>query len=346
MKLTRQVRILIESLKNKASRIFDDVSGLLFWDDVNNPAYYEIYREMRGNFWIPDEVSMAKDIQHWLNEMDPKERALFKTSIGVLASLDAVATVFDKIAADFIRDSSIKANMSFIGAMETIHNESYTYIMSSLVGKDEAKEIFEEPKTNPFIVKRNRIMMNHFDNFLSELTISTFLKGLVAMAALEGLCFTNGFTPFYHFNRNNKLFGTGTIIQYIQRDEAQHSFFQTLLVRDIMTQYPEQNTEEFANFVYDFFNELVELEKEFCEDLYKDTPDIDIEEIKLYIEYKANLLLDGLGLDKTFNTKKNPMPWIVAYDPANLNSVKRDFFEDKEINYKKSNETDNGWGDL
>ncbi|PEN61652.1 ribonucleotide-diphosphate reductase subunit beta [Bacillus wiedmannii] len=346
MQLTKQVRVFNENLDNSAPRIFDEVSGIVYWDKISNQTYYEIYKDMREKFWIPDEVSMAQDVLQWNSTMSEDEKELFKNGIGVLAVLDSVATYFDKVASDYIRDSAVKANMAFIAAMETIHNESYTYTLASLVPKEVAEQVFEKPKTNEFVVRRNRLMMDLFDEFIQTRTIESFVKGLVAMSGLEGLCFVNGFTPFYHFNRNNKMFGTGTIIQYIQRDEVKHSYFQTVLVRDILTQYPELNTEEFAEFVYDFFRELVELEKEFCEDLYKNSPDVDIEEVQHYVEFRANLLLDNLGLDKIFDTKKNPMPWINAYDPDTLNNVKRDFFEDKEVNYVKTSEETNDWDDL
>src|SRR5206468_7465271 len=192
-----------------------------------------------------------------------------KDGISILASLDSIATYFDKIASDYIRDSAIKATMAFVAAMESIHNESYTYAPASYMQHIEVLELFERAKNNPFVVRRNRFMMDIFDEFLETRTIKSFAKSLVAMSVLEGLCFVNGFTPFYHFNRNNKMFKTGTIIQYIQRDEVKHSYFQTILVRDILTQYPELNTQEFAEFVYEFFKKIVELEKEFCRDLYK-----------------------------------------------------------------------------
>lgn len=341
--LTKQVRVFNEDLPNSAPKMFDDVSGILNWDDIKNQTYYEVYKDMREKFWIPDEVSMQQDVNQWVNgTIEDEEKELFKNGIGVLASLDSVATYFDKIASDYIADSAIKANMAFIAAMETIHNESYTYTLASLVDESEKAETFERPKNNPFVIRRNQLMMDYFDNFLIDRTPETFAKALVAMSGLEGLCFVNGFTPFYHLNRSGKMFGTGTIIQFIQRDEVKHSYFQTVLVRDILTQYPELNTEEFSEFVYDFFEKLVELEKEFCDDLYKDVTDIDIEEIKDYVGFRANLILDNLGLDKIFPAKKNPMQWINAFDPDNINNIKRDSFEDKELNYAKVSD----WDDL
>src|SRR5699024_2411173 len=128
--------------------------------------------------------------------------------------------------------------------------------------------------------------------------ISNFLKAQVANAALEGVSFTNGFTPFYFFMRNGKMFGSGSVIQYIQQDEIQHAYFQSIVVRDVMTQYPEENTEEFANWTYNFLKDLVEFEKDFTVDMYENIEMIDIYEVQEFIEFRANQLLDGLGLTK------------------------------------------------
>jgi ribonucleoside-diphosphate reductase beta chain len=58
------------------------------------------------------------------------------------------------------------------------------------------------------------------------------------------------------------------------------------------------------------------------------------------------LILDNLGLDKIFSVKKNPMPWITAFDPDNLNNTKTDFFEGKDTNYTKTSEEANDWDEL
>lgn len=346
MELTKNVRVLDITKNNRAPKLFDEASGILFWDDINNQTYYDLIKEMREVFWIPDEVSMQQDKLDWSSKMDEFDKELYKDGFGILASLDSVATYFDLVAAGYIKDSAVKAIMAFVAAMETIHNESYTYAPSSFMSKSETLDIFERPKRNPFMVRRNKIMMDLFDKFIQNPTVENFAEALVAMSGLEGLCFVNGFTPFYYFNREGKMFGTGTIIRYIQRDEMKHSYFQTVLVRDIMTQYPELNTKSFAEFVYDFFKDLVELEQEFCEDLYKNHPSIDLYEVKEYVGFRANLILDNLGLDKIFSAKKNPMPWIEAFDPDKANNVKTDFFEDKENNYNKPTETANGWDEL
>lgn len=341
-----KVRLFNENLPNRADRIFDDQSGILFWDDISNKAYYGIYQTLVENFWIPDEVSMAQDRSDWHNKMSDQEKEVYKKAIGVLSVLDSIATQFDMYAFYFVKDPAIKATLANIAFMESIHNQSYTYNLTSLVPIEEAAEAFKHPKELPTMLDRNKIMMDIFDDFIEKQDNASFLKSLVAMSVLEGICFTNGFTPFYHFNRNGKMNGAGQMIRFIQRDEVQHSMFQSLLVRDIMTQYPEENTEEFSSFVYEFMQTVVSLEKAFCDDLYEGFYDIDILAVKQYVEYKANTLLDLYGFDSIFETKKNPMDWITAYSPENFNNVKSDFFEQKENNYAKVGSSKNESGDV
>lgn len=345
--LTKRIRLLHEDLPNRANRMFDPTSGILFWDDITSPKYYKLYKEMRKKFWVPEETSMSGDYKCWYDgRMSELDKELFQKAIGVLASLDSIASDYDKTVSYYLRDSAINACETFIGAIETIHNESYTYIESSLMEKSKSLETFEIPKTDPYIVKRNSIIMDQFDNFIQNPTVETFVKGQVSMSGLEGLAFTNGFTPFYFFNNQQKMFGSGTIIQQINRDETMHSQFQAMTVRDAASQYPEVNSIGLSEWIYDFFNELVKNEKSYCDVLYVNHPEIDVFRVKQYIEYRANIILDNLGLDKIFTPKKNPMKWIKAFDPDNMNNLKTDFFEDKEANYQRVEDDDAGWNDL
>ena len=343
--LKKQVRILDISKDNGAAKMFDDQSGIVFWDDIYNKEYYDVLKEMRDVFWQPQEVGMSKDVRHY-DAMSDDEKELFKMAAGQLASLDSIAAVYDMHAFQYIKDPAVKHTMAYIASMETVHNESYTYILSTLVPKRVSLEAFELPRNNELMIKRNETILSVFDNFINEPTISNFLKAQVANAALEGVSFTNGFTPFYFFMRNGKMFGSGSVIQYIQQDEIQHAYFQSMVVRDVMTQYPEENTEEFANWTYNFLKDLVEFEKDFTVDMYENIEMIDIYEVQEFIEFRANQLLDGLGLTKIFDTKLNPMPWIDAYHPSNFNNKKTDFFEGKEKNYEETSEEDNDWDDL
>lgn len=345
MEISKQVRIYNIERPNTEKRMFDEQSGILNWNKINNSFYYDFMKQLREKFWIPSEVSIVKDYSDWQNKMSEEEKTTFKRGVGILASLDSVAEVFDYHASQYIKDPSIKALMSMIAYNEITHNESYSYVLSSIVPDEVADEVFNYPKEDPFMIKRNEKIMEVLNKFINEPTVVNFVKAEAANALLEGISFTNGFTPFYHFARNGKMFGMAEIIEYIQAEEQIHSMVQGTIVRDILTQYPEYNTEELSQWIYGFTKEIVLHEQEYCKDLYKDTKDIDMYEVIKFIEYRANIMLDNLGLTKIFDTKKNPMAWIDAFDPENRNRKKEDFFEKREKNYGLTS-GDNGWDDL
>lgn len=348
MNLEKHIRLFDKNSSNTNESIFGDHSGLLYWDE-QKPAYYEVYKELTNNFWIPNEVSLSSDERDWNQNMTDLEKNLYKRAISQLVLLDSVSTAIDGQFSAYIKNPAIKAVMSYIASQEAIHNESYTYISSSFMSRQETMAVFEIPKTDKLILGSSELILDEFENFISNPSKLSMVKALIAMAALEGIRFTNGFTPFYLFNRNNKMLGTGKIIQFIQRDEIQHSYFQTILVRDIVTEIELENpgsTIELEEWIYSFFEKVVVSEKELASDLYLGYPSININEVKGYIEWRANIILQNLGMEKKFESKSNPMIWINAFDAANINNDRVDFFETRVNNYSKVTDDKNGWGAL
>lgn len=345
--MEKHIRLFNKDASNTNASIFGEHSGLLYWDE-QDPVWYDVYSELKQNFWIPQEVTLGSDSRDWRTNMSDAEKELYKRSISQLVLLDSISTVIDGQLASYIKNPAIKAIMAYIASQESIHNESYTYIATTFLTKEEANEVFSIPKTDPLILGASELILDQFEKFVSEPTKQNMVEALVAMAALEGIRFTNGFTPFYLMNRNKKMLGTGQIIQLIQRDEIQHSYFQTLVVRTILGELDLTDTEKdsLTKWIYDFFKEVVDGEKALANDLYKGYAGISMEELHGYIEWRANILLQNLGLDKIFDSKANPMIWINAYDSENINNTKTDFFEKRVTNYSKVTEDKNSWDDL
>lgn len=342
--MEKHIRLFKKNAENTNNSIFGEHSGLLYWDE-QDPVWYEVYSELKQNFWIAQEVSLATDATDWKSKMSEDEKTIYKRAISQLVLLDSIATVIDGEFSSYIQNPAIKAIMAYIASQESIHNESYTYIATTFMTKEEATEVFEIPKTDELILGASELILDEFENFLSNRTPFTMLKAIIAMAALEGIRFTNGFTPFYLFNRNKKMLGTGQIIQLIQRDETQHSYFQTQVARQIITELnlPDKELDDLTKWIYDFFEEVVKGEKDLAISLFKDMPSINMSELNGYIEWRANLLLQNLGLEKIFATKTNPMMWIKAFDSDNINNTKTDFFEKRVTNYSRPTNDKNDW---
>jgi len=48
--LQKHIR-LFQKDEGNTGKMFEPQSGLLYWDE-QAPAYYEVYKELTGNFWI------------------------------------------------------------------------------------------------------------------------------------------------------------------------------------------------------------------------------------------------------------------------------------------------------
>ncbi len=336
----QRVKLFEPTHPNRATRLFGgECSGLLNWDDIGYPVFYEIYKVLRNNFWIPEEVSMNEDRNQWLR-LKPNEQEAFRKVIGLLSVLDSIQTRFVFEIARYASDSAVHAICANISNMESIHNQSYSYILSSLTPKHEQAGILNLAKNDPVVIRRNQLVLDLYQAFVDNPTPETTMRALVANTILEGINFTLGFAFFYSLAHRGLMLGTSTIIEFIQRDETQHAYFFALLFRILMTEYPELNTEENVRWVVETIDEAVRLEIEWSRYALHELDHIDLYEFEQYVRYVANKRLRQLGLDNLYEglgEGNNPMPWITAYD--SVNNSKKDFFEQKVNAYSKTAET-------
>lgn len=331
---------------NKSTRIINgECSGIVNWDDIRMPHMYKLYKVLLLNYWIADEIPMSKDAQQF-PLLEPEEQRTFKINIGLLAVLDSMQTMFVGDVKRYLTDSSLEAIAAVIAQQEVVHNQSYSYVLSSLVSDQEQKEIFEYWKHDPVLLDRNTFISEIYQNFRNEQTPQTFFEALVADLILEGIFFYSTFAFFYNLARDQKMMGTSQMISYIQRDENQHCYFFAEVFKQLLTDYPELHTPENMDYVYRTINRAVELETNWAHYTLKQVQGIDLNELSDYIKYIANKRLKLMGLDKAYEgVDVNCMPWIKPFSDEALNATKTDFFEAKSRNYGKVGD-DNGFDDL
>ena len=246
---------------------------------------------------------------------------------------------------DYVTDSSFKAIFAVISQQEAVHNESYSYILSSLVPLQEQNQRFNEAKDDPIVQKRNKLILDAYEQFRNEPTPLHLFKLAVNSINLEGIYFYAGFAFFYNLARHQRMLKTSTMISYIQRDEMQHAYFISQFIRILLTENPELNTEENIDYIYRTIGEAVELEKEWSRYILKEIEGIDLDEFENYVEYLANKRFRQLGLKNLYPERTNPMPWIHVFSDEMINETKSDFFEQKSRTYTKVTQS-NGFDEL
>ncbi|MDK8183447.1 ribonucleotide-diphosphate reductase subunit beta [Paenibacillus sp. UMB4589-SE434] len=331
---------------NKSTRIINgECSGIVNWDDIRMPHMYKLYKVLLLNHWIADEIPMSKDAQQF-PLLAPEEQQAFKINISLLAVLDSMQTMFVGDVKSYFTDSSLEAVAAIIAQQEVVHNQSYSYVLSSLISSAEQKEVFEYWKHDKVLLERNRFIADIYQNFRDNSTPQTFFEALVADLILEGIFFYSTFAFFYNLARDQKMMGTSQMISYIQRDENQHCYFFGEVFKQLLVDFPELNTKENRNYVYQTINRAVELETNWANYTLSNIGGIDLRELSDYIKYIANRRLSMMGMDKAYDgVDVNCMPWIKPFSDDALNATKTDFFEAKSRNYGKVGD-DNGFDEL
>lgn len=320
-------------------------SNILNWDDVRFGWAYPKYKKMLGNFWTPFEINMSKDVKQF-SELSQDERNSFLKIIGLLALLDSVQTDFAGKVADYLTDSSLNALMIILAQQEVIHNHSYSYILSSLVNKDEQDQTFDYWRTEEVLERRNDFVIKGYQAFTEEPCVEHMLTSIVYDVILEGLFFYSGFAFFYHLARNQKMVATSTMINYINRDEQLHVDLFVKIYKELLEEYPQLNTPEREEEVQAIFREAAQLEIDWANEVIGDKiPGLDVEDVHDYVYFYANVRCSQLGYERPFEGyRKNPLKWVKAYEDVDLG--KTDFFEQRSRQYVKVNVEDNGFDEL
>jgi len=330
---------------NKSTGVFGGKSsGILNWNDIAYPHWYKMYKRLVGNYWQADEINMTPDVKQF-PELTEKEQDAYLKIIGLLSTLDAPQTRTALLISLYATDPSVQSIMAVIAQQEAVHNESYSYVLSSVVSLDEQNESFELGRKDPVLLKRNSEIVKQYNDFAENPTIENILKTLVYTSLLEGMFFYSGFAFFYNLARHNKMVGTSTMVSYINKDELEHGRFIGELFRATLAENPEYNTKELTDWVYDHFQKSVELEIEWSRYVLEGIEGIDLEEMGGYIKYRANKMLRMMGLSEVYpDHVENPMKWVRAY-VDNFDGTKTDFFEQKSRQYTKTSDM-NGFDDL
>lgn len=341
----KQRKLYDVNAPNASTRIINgESSNVLNWDDVRYSWAYPLYKNMLANFWTPFEINMSNDIRQYGN-LEEKEREAFDKIIGLLAFLDSIQTDYSQHVARYLTDSSLSALMTVLSFQEVVHNQSYSYVLSSLTTKQKQDEIFEYWKHDSVLRERNDFIAEGYEDFVSDPTPQTFLESIVYDVILEGLNFYSGFSFFYNLARNQKMVSTSTMINYINRDEQQHVYLFSNIFKELMKEFPELNTAKNHRFIQETFIRGAELEINWAKHIIgEDISGINMADLEAYIKFIANKRVNQLGIDRPYGGyRQNPMRWIKVYE--DVNSGKTDFFEQKSRQYTKVS-GDNGFDDL
>lgn len=309
-----------------------------------------------ANHWMPDEVSMTRDIFQWKNgQIAASEQKAVKRALGFFSTADSLAA--NNIVLGLMRHMTNKKARRYMirqAYEEAIHTHTYQHIVQSL-GLDE-KEIFNAYHEVPTIMAKDQFVTPFIDvltdpdfkaNTLEQKR--TLLKSVMMFAGvMEGLFFYAGFANIFALKNDNKMVGTAKQIAFITRDETLHSQFGMDVALTIMQENPGIVDAQFKAEMISLFEKAVSLEVDYINEMCSErsfsiNPDQQIQ----YVKFIMNRRCQKLGFEKIYDLPKDekgndisPLPWMSA---ALDLKQEQNFFEGEVMEYRGADNID--WED-
>ena len=294
-----------------------------------------------ANHWMPQEVSMSRDIAQWKDStaLTDDERLIVKRNLGFFTTADSLAAnnivlgTYRHITAPECRQYLLRQ-----GFEEAIHTHAYQYIVESL-GLDES-EVFNAYQEVASIKAKDDFLIP-FINILTDPEFKTgtpetdqqLLRSLIVFACImEGLFFYVGFVQILALGRQNKMQGAAEQYQYILRDESMHCNFGIDVINTIKLENPHLWTAQFRDEIKTLMQRGVELEYQYAEaTMPRGVLGLNATMFKEYLRFIANRRCTQIGLDVLYPGATNPFPWM-----SEMMDLKKEknFFETRVTEYQ------------
>ena len=331
--MTKEINFY-EPLSIEEFKVYEAVD----WNSPIDDFTKMFYDQNKNQYWVPEELSIPLDLPSW-SQLSKEEKDTYIKVLGGLTLLDTEQT---NEGMHFIsgktENSQRKALLSFMGALEGIHAQSYSEIFQTLSTKSERVELFNWIKENKNIqYKANQI--GYFYNALdvgSKVKVSNmdYCKALIASVFLESFLFYSGFYyPLYMYGQG-KLMQSGDIINLIIRDESIHGVYIGLLFQEkYKYELTDDEREYLQNFAYYFMLDLYGNEVEYTDTVYNK---VGLSaDVKAFVRCNANKAMMNLGFDPHFEEQDVRFSSIVL-NGMETKTKNSDFFSQKQTSYTKA----------
>jgi ribonucleoside-diphosphate reductase beta chain len=307
------------------------------WNKIEDPIDLEVWNRLTSNFWLPEKVPLANDVQSW-NTLHPDEKQLTMRVFTGLTMLDTVqATVGAMTLMPDARTQHEEAVITNIAFMESVHAKSYSSVFSTLCSSSDIEEAFRWSEDNEFLQKKAQIVLERYRG-------DDPLKRKIASVLLESFLFYSGFYLPMHWSSRGKLTNTADLIRLIIRDEAVHGYYIGYKFQQAFQEASEGRKEELTAYAYELIMELYENEVRYTADLYDNIGLT--EDVKAFLRYNGNKALMNLGFDALFPKEATDVNPSILSSLSPNSDENHDFFSGSGSSYvigKHEATTDDDW---
>ena len=321
---------------------FGETTNLMQLNDVRYSWAVGLYKQMRQNFWIPEKLDLTADVTDYAN-LTVDERRAFDGILSYLTFLDSIQTCNIPHLKSSVTAPEIALCMAEQISQEAMHNQSYQYMIESLIPSDRRKEVYDLWRDDLVLRERCKYIAGIYQDYIDEPSQENYFTVLIANFLLEGLYFQNGFCFYFSLASRQLMPGSADIFKLIARDELSHVRLYQKLIPEAMKSFPYSEEK-----VYQMFDTAVQHECKWTNHIVGDNIlGITRETTEQYTKYLANIRLKSIGLDSLYEGfTKSPYTHLERFaDTKGDGSTKANFFEAQVTSYVMSSGL-TGWDDI
>ncbi len=304
-------------------------------------VFYDMYRDAIKNTWTVEEVDFSTDVVDLNSRLMPAEKHLINRLVAFFATGDSI--VSNNLVLNLYKHiNSPEARMYLSRQLyeEALHVQFYLTLLDTYIpDHDERQQAFSAVHNIPSIKRKAEFCFKWIDSINTLDRIETpahrrqFLLNMVCFAGcIEGLFFFAAFAYVYFMRSKGLLNGLASGTNWVFRDESCHMAFAFEVINTIRDEEPELFDEHLEADIVKMFEEAVECEVMFAEDLLGGgISGMSIKDMRTYIEFVADQRLRNLGFQPRFNVK-NPFAFMELQDVQELSN----FFERRVSAYQMS----------
>tara|TARA_R110000782_G_scaffold50313_2_gene109183 strand:+ start:1386 stop:2339 length:954 start_codon:yes stop_codon:yes gene_type:complete len=287
--------------------------------------------------WIEDELELQTDINHWKSDkLTANEKNHITQILRLFTQSDvAVGTNYLEYYIPKFKNNEIRAMLTAFASREFIHQRAYALLNDTLGLPEEEFTAFLEYSEMADKVE-----------FMSDIDVHSLAGTGLAIARSvlnEGVSLFSAFAMLLNYQRQGKMPGMCTVVEWSVRDESQHAEGMAKLFRAFTEEHPRIVNDEFKRDIFDMFRMSVRLEDKVIDLAYElgDLEGLSATDVKQYIRYLADRRLIQLGLKPNWKVKNNPLPWM---EELLGGSSLSNFFEKRVTDYNAQGLEGEDWG--
>lgn len=297
------------------------------FEEVKYKKIADFETTARGFFWVPEEISLAKDANDFKEASDAVKH-IFTSNLLRQTALDSIqGRGPSQVFAPVVSLPELEALIYNWTFFETnIHSRSYSHIIRNIYNVP--KEVFNTIHDTKEIVDMASSIGRYYDDLHlincrkelgevvpEEVYIKAIYLALHASYALEAFRFMVSFATSLAMVENKIFIGNGNIISLILQDELLHKGWTAYIINQVVKEDSRfaKVAQECQAEVIQIYKDVIAEEKGWADYLFKLGPVIGLNAaiLKDFVDFTAADALKQIGI-KYWEAapKTTPIPWF------------------------------------